>query len=218
MSFGSPALSEALQQSIQAIHPATVAFMYFDRHSTEPLVLTENHIAQIQNDQEELDNLGYINPYETESDAEVFLAYERRILNTNELQTEQEFRDTILVNVLMDLVIDVDMDTFYALRSQFSGPWYNPMWNQNVNPEDHSEWDNENSDFDPEDYADDLTPWIQAQEGDDTCYVCMDNIPNAMFPDCGNKGICCLCAHRICTTTQTCPLCRGSVASFRVID
>jgi hypothetical protein len=217
MSFGSHALSEALQESIQAIHPATVAFMYFDRRSTEPLVLTENHRWQIQNDQEELANLGYINPYQTESGAEVFLAYERRILNTNELQTEQEFRDTILVNVLVDLVIDVDMDTFDALRSGFSGPWNNPMWNQNVNPEDWSEFD-ENIESDPEDYIDDPTPWIQAQEGEDTCYVCMDNVPDAMFPDCGNTGICCLCAHRIVTSTQTCPLCRGSVASFRVID
>lgn len=215
MSFGSHALSEALQESIQAIHPATVAYMYFDRRSTEPLVLTENHRWQIQNDQEELANLGYINPYQTESGAEVFLAYERRILNTNELQTEQEFRDTILVNVLVDLVIDVDMDTFDALRSGFSGPWNNPMWNQNVNPDDWSEFD-ENSESDPEDY--DPTPWIQAQEGEDTCYVCMDNVPDAMFPDCGNTGICCLCAHRIVTSTQTCPLCRGSVASFRVID
>jgi hypothetical protein len=63
-----------------------------------------------------------------------------------------------------------------------------------------------------------MLPTIPAQEGENTCYVCMDNIPNAMFPDCCNTGICCLCAHRIVTSTQTCPLCRGSVASFRVID
>jgi hypothetical protein len=221
MSFGSPTLSEALQQSIQDIHPATVAFMFFDRRSTEPLVLTEDHIAQMQNDQEELDNLGYIYPYETTSDAEVFQAYERRILDTDELQTEQEFRDSILVNILVDLVIDVDIDTFSALRYRYSGPW-----------DDDSEWnqrDYENSDFDDDenyhayknsdfDGTDDLPPSIQAKEGEDTCYVCMDNIPDAMFPDCGHTWICGPCANQIVTSTQTCPLCRRRVASFRAID
>ena len=208
MSFGSPVLSEALQQSIQHIHPTTVAFMFFDRRSTEPLVLTDDHIAQIENDQDELEGFGYIQPYNVAGNSEVFLAYERRILDTSELQTEQEFHDSILVSILVDLVIDVDIDTFSALRE---GMWFSDHPDEVPNSY-------ENSDFDPEDYTDDIPPSIQAQEGEDTCYVCMDNIPNAMFPDCGNTGICCPCANRIVTSTQTCPLCRGSVASFRAID
>ena len=107
---------------------------------------------------------------------------------------------------------DGGYDGYYQLW-RYSAPWGDLGLDQNNNDIVY-----EDRDSDPEDYHNDMLPTIPAQEGENTCYVCMDNIPNAMFPDCCNTGICCLCAHRIVTSTQTCPLCRGSVASFRVID
>ena len=55
----------------------------------------------------------------------------------------------------------------------------------------------------------------EAQEGEDACIICMENVPDSVF-DCGNKGFCCVCADKILKSTQRCPLCRKIVTSFRV--
>ena len=55
----------------------------------------------------------------------------------------------------------------------------------------------------------------EAQEGEETCIICMENVPDSVF-DCGNKGFCCVCADKLLKTTQKCPLCRKTVTAFRV--
>jgi hypothetical protein len=55
----------------------------------------------------------------------------------------------------------------------------------------------------------------EAQEGEDACIICMENVPDSVF-DCGNKGFCCVCADKLLTTTRKCPLCRKTVTTFRV--
>jgi hypothetical protein len=54
----------------------------------------------------------------------------------------------------------------------------------------------------------------KAQEGEETCFICMENKPDSAF-DCGNSGFCCTCAEKILETTRKCPLCRMTVTSFR---
>lgn len=54
----------------------------------------------------------------------------------------------------------------------------------------------------------------KAQEGEETCFICLDNKPDSAF-DCGNSGFCCVCAEKLLETTQKCPLCRKTVTSFR---
>ncbi len=56
----------------------------------------------------------------------------------------------------------------------------------------------------------------EALEGEDTCYVCMVNYPDARFTPCNNTGICCACAQRITRSTGKCPLCRAAVTSFQL--
>ena len=55
----------------------------------------------------------------------------------------------------------------------------------------------------------------EAQEGEDACIICMENVPDSVF-DCGNKGFCCVCADKLLKTTRKCPLCRKTVTTFRV--
>ena len=53
-----------------------------------------------------------------------------------------------------------------------------------------------------------------AKDSEDACFVCFTNVPDAMFPQCGHAGLCCVCADKIVKTTQKCPLCRKAAASF----
>jgi hypothetical protein len=55
----------------------------------------------------------------------------------------------------------------------------------------------------------------EAKEGEETCIICMENVPDSVF-DCGNKGFCGVCADRLLRTTPKCPLCRKTVTAFRV--
>jgi hypothetical protein len=55
----------------------------------------------------------------------------------------------------------------------------------------------------------------EAKEGEETCIICMENVPDSIF-DCGNKGFCCVCADKLLKTTRKCPLCRKTVTAFRV--
>jgi hypothetical protein len=55
----------------------------------------------------------------------------------------------------------------------------------------------------------------EAVDGEDACFICLQNFPDASFLPCGNGGICCACAYRIVQTTKSCPLCRGDVVSFQ---
>jgi hypothetical protein len=55
----------------------------------------------------------------------------------------------------------------------------------------------------------------EAKEGEETCIICMENVPDSVF-DCGNKGFCCVCADKLLKTTRICPLCRMTVTAFRV--
>ena len=55
----------------------------------------------------------------------------------------------------------------------------------------------------------------EAQEGEDACIICMENVPDSVF-DCGNKGFCGVCADKLLRTTPKCPLCRKIVTTFRV--
>jgi len=55
----------------------------------------------------------------------------------------------------------------------------------------------------------------EVQEGEDACFVCERNFPDAIFAPCSHARICCACAYQIVQTTRTCPLCRGGVVSFQ---
>ena len=100
----------------------TLSMLRFDRRSNEPLVLTEEMLDIIEADRVETETFGYIMGYETKSDIEVFSNYELKISDQNKLQTEQEFRDSVLVDALLGLEISIDLDTFAALRSGMKMP------------------------------------------------------------------------------------------------
>ena len=55
----------------------------------------------------------------------------------------------------------------------------------------------------------------KAQEGEEACFICMDNKPDSTF-DCGHSGVCCVCADTLLKTTKKCPLCRETFTSFSV--
>jgi hypothetical protein len=58
----------------------------------------------------------------------------------------------------------------------------------------------------------------EATEGEDACYVCCVNRPNATLPNCGHTGICCACASRLMRSqTPRCPLCRAMISHFDVV-
>ena len=58
----------------------------------------------------------------------------------------------------------------------------------------------------------------EAQENEDTCYVCLSNVQNAILRPCGHTKICSACAYTIIVRSavvkKKCPLCRGDVAYF----
>jgi hypothetical protein len=58
----------------------------------------------------------------------------------------------------------------------------------------------------------------EALDGEDVCFVCLVNKPDAILLACQHTGICCVCAHRLFVDAQRCPLCRHPIPSFRVVD
>ena len=56
----------------------------------------------------------------------------------------------------------------------------------------------------------------EALEDEEVCYVCLQNKPDSVF-DCGNSGVCCVCANVLVNTTRKCPLCRQTVESFNIV-
>ena len=202
-------MSDALLLSIQelGLHPRIVEWLRFDRRSDQPLVLTDEMREMIENDTHELETYGVVMDYETQGDLEVFDAYQSRRIFPNSsvlLQNEHEFRDSNLVNALAELAIDVDFETFAALRGGVRGGGV---------------YTGADDDCDSVDSLGDDIPlqyrYTKANEDDDTCYVCLNNVPNAVFTNCGHAGICCPCAHKIVTgALRTCPLCRVEVTSF----
>jgi hypothetical protein len=61
-------------------------------------------------------------------------------------------------------------------------------------------------------------PSKEAKEGEEHCYVCFSNVPNAKFTDCGHSSICTVCADRLIrSSANKCPLCRGTVTAFDII-
>ncbi len=54
----------------------------------------------------------------------------------------------------------------------------------------------------------------EALQGEEECYICYHNFPDAKFTPCGNRGVCCACAQRITRSTGKCPLCSLDVTSF----
>jgi hypothetical protein len=61
-----------------------------------------------------------------------------------------------------------------------------------------------------------------AKEGEDTCCVCMVNVPDCKFLECSHPGfICKVCADRIVNLKgdgKRCPLCRTGVTKYEVIQ
>ncbi len=59
----------------------------------------------------------------------------------------------------------------------------------------------------------------EAKEGEDCCYVCRSNVPNAKFTPCGHSSICTVCADRlICSSASRCPLCRAAVTDYDIVS
>ena len=54
----------------------------------------------------------------------------------------------------------------------------------------------------------------KAKDGEDACFVCFTNVPDAKFPQCGHSGLCGVCADKLVKSTNKCPLCRETVTSF----
>ena len=57
----------------------------------------------------------------------------------------------------------------------------------------------------------------KAENGQETCFICMGNKPDSAF-DCGHSGVCCVCADTLLKTTKKCPLCRAPFTSFSVTE
>mmetsp|Transcript_33072 Transcript_33072/g.73699 ORF Transcript_33072/g.73699 Transcript_33072/m.73699 type:complete len:583 (-) Transcript_33072:52-1800(-) len=68
--------------------------------------------------------------------------------------------------------------------------------------------------------------FVDIVEGEQLCFVCYDNAPDAILMECGHAGMCIACATNIFddirrpATRQraTCPICRASIASVLRID
>ena len=59
---------------------------------------------------------------------------------------------------------------------------------------------------------------VDAKDGEDTCFVCLDKVPDCKFIDCNHGHICCICADRLIKGSGKCPLCRGVVTRYEVVD
>ena len=61
----------------------------------------------------------------------------------------------------------------------------------------------------------------EAKEGEDTCIICLDKVPDCKFVDCNhlnNTGyICCICADKLVKGSRKCPLCRADVTRYEVV-
>ena len=62
----------------------------------------------------------------------------------------------------------------------------------------------------------------EAKEGDETCCVCLSNVPDCKFVDCKHREtgfICRICADRLVksSTGRSCPFCRKAVTDYKVI-
>lgn len=58
----------------------------------------------------------------------------------------------------------------------------------------------------------------EAAAGEDTCFICLDNVPDAKFNECGHSGVCCKCADSVIRRGMACPLCRADVFDFTVTE
>jgi hypothetical protein len=60
-----------------------------------------------------------------------------------------------------------------------------------------------------------------AEEGQDTCCVCLDNIPDCKLTGCHKSTaggyICGVCADRLVRGSRKCPLCRGNATRYEVV-
>ena len=126
-------LSEPLQKSIDRLdaHPYTVAFMRFNRRSSEPIELTDDLYAQMQDDGMQLYDRGIIASHYTQRiDWEAFQIYQDRDIHLRESdpQTEQELLDCILILSLRELIVEVDFETFCRLRIRPPGFFENYGW------------------------------------------------------------------------------------------
>ena len=60
-----------------------------------------------------------------------------------------------------------------------------------------------------------------AEEGQDTCCVCLDNVPDCKLTGCHKSTaggyICGVCADRLVRGSRKCPLCRGNATRYEVV-
>ncbi len=54
-----------------------------------------------------------------------------------------------------------------------------------------------------------LEPGIEAKEGEESCAVCFDNVPNTVLDPCGHMKICIPCLHQL--DKFICPICRKPI-------
>lgn len=203
-------LSGPLQRSIDLldINPYTVANMSFNRRSNGPLVLTDHLRFQIRYDANELEESGFIEDYNENSNAEAFEIYQNREIPMSESdpQTEQELLDCVLILSLRALAVPVDFDTFCNLRVRVPFGFYG--YNESDN-------ESESSDDTAEAFQVRQHAVREALEHEDKCCVCLENFPNATFVGCRKVGVCCcFCANKILEWGMTCPHCRAKVSTF----
>lgn len=61
---------------------------------------------------------------------------------------------------------------------------------------------------------------IKAKEGQDECFICLENVPNCKFVGCNHSEasyICAACADRLVKTSQKCPMCRRAVTQYEEV-
>jgi hypothetical protein len=183
-------------------------------------------------------------PYDSEdSDAEFsdefdFDTYEEFLRSSDDYPelTAEQVQDlyAALAARINDLVIDVDPDTVEALNfgvaTRGAHPYDYPdeYWPDtyeerqrfistllsSYSDEDDTELEQQTTVEKP------TSPAAKtAKDGEEACFVCFTNVPDAMFPQCGHSGLCCVCADKIVKSTQNkCPLCRGPATSFVMVE
>ncbi len=52
----------------------------------------------------------------------------------------------------------------------------------------------------------------EALYGEETCCICMVNVPNTGFAQCHAEGFCADCVNRVLQERMPCPLCRAAVS------
>ncbi len=87
-----------------------------------------------------------------------------------------------------------------------------------------SDDDYDEDDYEPEQYEDAADAYtttlvaVDAKEGEDTCFVCLDKVPDCKFVDCNHGHICCICADRLIKESGKCPLCRLAVTRYELVQ